>query len=106
MRDHRHAGTENPARVARLVEDDLDRHALDHLHVVAGGVFRRQQREGGAAAGLKAVNAAVKNLAGRGIDIDLDWVAIRICERSVSLKFAVTQTLSGTSAIRSWPTWI
>ena len=53
-------GASGWARVGRLVEDDLDRHALDDLDVVAGGVFRRQQAEAGAGAGLDAVDVAAE----------------------------------------------
>ena len=55
-RHHRHAGAD--IDVGRLVEHDLDRHALHHLDEVAGGVFGRQQAEGRAAAGLDAVDVA------------------------------------------------
>ena len=49
-RHDRHAGPEQ--HVGRLVEHDLDRHALHDLDVIAGRVFRRQQAERRAAAGL------------------------------------------------------
>ena len=57
-RHDRHARAELDVR--RPVEHDLDRHALHDLHVIAGGVLRRQQAEGRAAAGLDAVDVAVK----------------------------------------------
>src|SRR5690348_11620341 len=45
----RHAGPERMIRVVGRVEDDLHGNALHDLDVVAGGIFRWQQREGGAA---------------------------------------------------------
>ena len=48
--------------VGTLVEGNLHRHALHHFHIIAGGVFGRQQAERVAAAGLNAVDAARKPL--------------------------------------------
>jgi len=105
MRHDRHAGAKHPVLAGQVVEDDLDRHPLHDLHVIAGGVFRWQQRKGGAAPSLETVDAAVKNLAGIGVYVNIDRVAdLDIRERSVSLKLAVIQTSSGTRAIKSWPT--
>ena len=59
----------------RLVEDDLDRHALHHLDVVAGGVLGRQQAEAGAGAGLQTVDVAVQRPTGIGVDGDLHRLA-------------------------------
>ena len=58
-RDDRHARAERDVG-RRIVQDELDRHALDDLDVVAGRVFGRQQREGRAGAGLDAVDMAVE----------------------------------------------
>ena len=44
-----------------LVEHDLDRHALHHLHVIAGGVFRRQDAERLAGAALDGIDMAAKS---------------------------------------------
>ena len=55
----RHARAERDVG-RRIVEDDLDRHALDDLDVIAGGVLRRQQREGGARSGLHARDMALE----------------------------------------------
>ena len=67
------------ARVIRtsggLVEDDFDRDALDDFHVVAGGVFGRQQTEAGAAAELKAIDMRLEIVAREGIDADADGLA-------------------------------
>ena len=60
--------------VGALIERDLDRHALHHLHIIAGGVFRRQQAERGAAAGLDAVDVAGEGPAER-VDLDVDGLS-------------------------------
>ena len=61
--------------VGIAVEHDLDRHPLHDLDVVAGRVLRRQQREGGAAAGLEALHLAAEDMAGICVDIDVDRIA-------------------------------
>ncbi|KAF5406531.1 MAG: hypothetical protein Udaeo2_34060 [Candidatus Udaeobacter sp.] len=43
-----------------LIEHDLHGHALDYLHVIASGVFRRQHAEGRSAAGLNAVHTSAQ----------------------------------------------
>src|SRR3954462_6361072 len=40
-----HAGAEKLVGGLRIVEQDLHRHALHHLHVIAAGILRRQQAE-------------------------------------------------------------
>ena len=52
-----------------VVEDDLHRHPLHDLDVVAGGVFRRQEAEVGAAAALDAVDVGGELHAGVGVDL-------------------------------------
>ena len=91
--------------VGRLVEHDLDRHALHDLDVIAGGVFRRQQAEGGAAAGLDTVDMAFEGAVRdrRRSSMSTGWPG-RIRSSWVSLKFAVTQTSRGTNIISAWPT--
>ena len=51
------------------VEHDLHRHALHDLDVVAGGVLRRQQREGGAGARLHARDMAFERVVRIGVDV-------------------------------------
>src|SRR5882757_9524760 len=58
-----------------VVDDDLDRDTLHHLHEIAGGVFRGQQAERGARAGLHRLHMAVELAARVGIDPDLDRLA-------------------------------
>jgi hypothetical protein len=48
--------------------EDLDRHALDDLDVIAGGILRRQRREGGAGSGLNAVDMAADREFRIGVD--------------------------------------
>jgi hypothetical protein len=61
--DRRHNPHARPETFIRdLVENDLDGHALHHLHIVAGGVFRGKQAEGRAASGLNAIDVARKDL--------------------------------------------
>ncbi len=72
-RHHRHAGAEQ--YVGRLVEHDLHRHALHDLDEIAGGVLRRQQAEGGAAAGLDAVDLAFEYAMWIGVDAVIDRIA-------------------------------
>jgi hypothetical protein len=63
----RHAGTQGNI-VRRIVNNDLHRHALDDLDVVAGRVLCGQQRERGAGPRLDAGNMA-SNVAVRiGVD--------------------------------------
>jgi hypothetical protein len=54
----------------RIVHDDLHRHALDDLDVIAGGILRRQQRERGAGSGLNAVDMATDFAFRKGIDLE------------------------------------
>src|SRR5207253_3286917 len=50
--NHRHARTQHTLQVLLIIEHDLDRHALDYFHIIAGRVFRRQQSESRATASL------------------------------------------------------
>ena len=70
-RNDRHSRTERDVG-RRIVQDDLDRHALDDLDVVAGRVFGRQQREGRAGAGLDAIEMAVEVAFRVGVDLQVD----------------------------------
>src|SRR3982074_3403622 len=58
--------------VGRIIEDDLHGDALHHLHVIAGGILRRQQTEGRTAASLNAIDMACKDPARIGVDADID----------------------------------
>ena len=89
----RHAGTQLVILVCTGFEDDLHRNALHDFHVVAGGVFRRQQAEARAAGAGDAVDLAVVGSA-VGVDVDGDALAGFISRSCVSLKFAVTQMSS------------
>jgi hypothetical protein len=62
-------------RIGRRVEHDLNRHALYHLDVIAGGILRRQQVESGAAPGFEAVDVTTKDVVRIGVDADLDRLA-------------------------------
>src|ERR1035441_9492405 len=44
-RHHRHAWPQHMPRLNWFIEQDFDRDALHHLHVIADGVLRRQQAE-------------------------------------------------------------
>src|SRR3979490_3225429 len=54
----------------RIIHDDLDRHALDDLDVVAGGVLGGQQRERGAGARLNAVDMAADHAPRIAVDLE------------------------------------
>ena len=56
---HRQADAQRIGLELLGVERDAHRHALHHLDPVAGGVLRRQQREGGAGADAEAGDRAV-----------------------------------------------
>ena len=58
------------AVLRHAVEHDLHRHALHDLHVIAGGVLRRQDAEGLARAALDGIDMAVHVSAGAGVDVD------------------------------------
>ena len=68
-RHDRHAGAEGDIG-RRMVDDDLDRHALDDLDVVASGVLGRQQRERRAGPGLDAGDVAAEVAIRIGVDLD------------------------------------
>ncbi|CAD5251153.1 hypothetical protein BOSE21B_10914 [Bosea sp. 21B] len=75
-RDHdRHARAQNVLAGRFRRQDDADRHALDDLGEVAGGVVGRQQGEDRAGAAGNAADRAVESLAGQGVDGDLRLVA-------------------------------
>src|SRR5262249_18749978 len=71
VRDDRQPGPEREGWIGGLVEEDLHRHALDHLHEIAGRVLRGQQAEAGAGARLDAVHVAREPLTAIGVDPDL-----------------------------------
>jgi hypothetical protein len=64
-----HAGAQR-RRVGRHLHGEPDRHALHHLHPVAGGVLRRQHRELGAGCGREAGDSRLPFAAGIGVDGD------------------------------------
>src|SRR5262249_19811790 len=68
-RDHRHARPERDVG-RRIVHNDLDRHALHDLDVVAGGVLGRQQRERGAGSRLNAVDVTADGALRIGVDVE------------------------------------
>src|SRR5512139_622612 len=74
-RDDRHADPEEMALVCSLIEADLDRDALDHLHVVARGVLGGKEREADAGAGHDAVDPAAERPAREGVHGDADLLA-------------------------------
>ena len=93
--DDRHAGTQAVIGILAGFEHDLDRHALHDLHVVAGGVFGRQQAELRAGRGGDAVDVALERAAAERVDVDRHPLARAASRFScVSLKLAVTQTSS------------
>ena len=61
---HAHAGAQQ-VRVLALVEGDAHRHALHHLHPVAAGVLRRQDRELRAGAGATDCTVPLKAWSGK-----------------------------------------
>src|SRR5690349_19363758 len=75
LRGDGHPQTQEVVGRVVLVEDDLDGDALDDLDEVAGGVFRGEHAEAGAGAGLHAVDVAVEDLVGEGVDLDLNGLA-------------------------------
>ena len=58
-RNDGHARAKHALHLLLVIKHDLDRHPLHHFHIVAGGIFRRQQTERRSAAGLNAVNASL-----------------------------------------------
>src|ERR1700744_1885454 len=73
-RHHGHAGTKCDI-LWRVVHYDLDRHTLDYLYVIAGGVLGRQQRERGARSRLDTVDMTADRPAGIGVDPERDRIA-------------------------------
>src|SRR4029077_9014109 len=59
-RNDRHARAKHALHLLLFIEHDLDRDPLHHFHIVARGIFRRQQTERRPAAGLNAVNASLQ----------------------------------------------
>ncbi len=55
-----------------LIENDLDGQALNNLHVIAGRVLRRKQREARAGARLEAVNMPPEDFVRICVQADLD----------------------------------
>ena len=47
-------------RLTGIIQDDFDGHPLDHLHEIACGVLRRQEREHRPGAALQAVDVALQ----------------------------------------------
>src|SRR3954470_23061658 len=68
----RKAGEQRPSRLA--VDRDAHRHALSHLHPIAVGVLRGQQREFRAGAASDRGDMAAQ-LARIGVDLDLGRLA-------------------------------
>src|SRR6516225_11706354 len=69
------SGTTDITRAERhvgrwTVDDNLDRYALYDLHVVAGGVLRRQQRERRPGSGLNAGDMSAESPFRIGVDLE------------------------------------
>ena len=76
----RHFGAEARSQRGRalgIVQPDPHRHALRHLHPVAGGVLGGQQRELGPSARADGLDRAGKGLAGGGVEDDFGALALR-----------------------------
>src|SRR5580658_9759838 len=58
--------------VGTLIEGNLHRHTLHHFHIIARGVFGRQQTERGSAARLNAVDLAREAAAPERVYSDID----------------------------------
>ena len=67
-------GQAGPQRTVsrHAIEDDLDRHALHDLDIVAGGIFRRQQCKGLTCAALNGIHVTLGVSCRAGIDADRD----------------------------------
>ena len=65
----------NRGHQRRVVERDLDRHALHDLREIAGGIVRGQERELRSARGRDLENPPVYHFAGIHIDADVDRIA-------------------------------
>ena len=95
------------------IERDAHRHALHHLDPVAGGVLRRQQREGRAGAGAQADHLAVV-LDVAAVDVgmqrhrlaDAHAAQLHFLEVGVDphLRSSGTTDISGVPAATRWPT--
>src|ERR1700685_861323 len=70
---HRHAGAEFVVFISSRLEHNLDRNALHHFHVVASGIFGRQQAEAGAAGAGDAIDFTLVIASGR-IYFDVDFL--------------------------------
>src|SRR5262245_12354807 len=64
-----------PCRLRRIVERDLDRHALHHLREIPGRIVRWQERELRSAGGCDLEDAAVHHFTGIHVDADVDRIA-------------------------------
>src|SRR5262252_1815189 len=67
-RRHRHPRPQQVLGVLSAVEDYLDWHALNHLYIVAGGIFRRQHAEACPSGRSDAVDVSGKLTAAVRID--------------------------------------
>jgi hypothetical protein len=56
--------------MAKLVNEDFHRDALNDLNEITSSILRRQQREVGASPTLKAVDMTAQRVVREGIDID------------------------------------
>ncbi len=76
-------GRSTSSRVARVVEDDLHRHALHDLDEIAAGVVRRQQAERGAGRRGNAVD--VPGIVAAAVRVDRDRrVLARAADRAAA----------------------
>src|ERR1700726_72493 len=74
-RNDGHARAKHALHLLLLIEHDLHRHPLHHFHIVARGIFRRQQTERRSAASLNAVNASVQFEARVSVHRNSDWLS-------------------------------
>src|SRR5208337_756863 len=69
-----HAGAQRGIAVL-VLDSDANRDALHHLHPVARGILRRQDREFRAAVGRDTLHGSLPGAAGIGVHRDRDLVA-------------------------------
>ena len=83
-RRDRHAGPQQVLGILPRFEHDLDRHALHDLHVVAGGVFWRQQAEARPGRRGDAVDLALEFASAVRVDFDRGRAVPDACPSAAS----------------------
>src|SRR5215510_4105060 len=71
LRYDRHTGRQQVFYIRGLNKDDLYRHTLYYLYVVASGVLRRQQTELRSSPRLNTIDTSLKDYAVKGINVDV-----------------------------------